>query len=526
MRLGCRPAVAAGLLLALVASACSSTTRLDSATGTLGGFEVADEEVGIIGLGAGRGADELGVAGGGDPTALGDSTALGDPETTTGNGTDAGDGARGPGLGGAPAPGTAGGGGGVTAGGGGRAGLVPGGPGVTDSEILIGVEAAENINQATAVVGAETNNPEESDVAAALAEWVNANGGMGGRSVRLVIHEKDVTRGTWEQHAQAACSRFTEDTRVFAVISSSVGGNESLASCLAAKGVPVVELNYWPFDAEAYRRLGRYLYQPSRMIPDRYAAAYVDGLVAMGFFENARIGLIRFDQPVFERMAEAIKARLAVHGLSVVDEQATITPRGVSDFGAMGGQIGNALISFRSNQVSHVLFAEYNGMLPFLLLNAAEAQGYRPKYGFQSNNLPETQADEQAPQQLAGAMVVGWMPPNDVGMVFDQRGGTYARCLDIVAGAGGSERGRRLYGGYGCDAFMFLKHALDRASALTASGLEDAVHRLGTSFDSPFTYATSFFPGRHDGAAAVRYSVYDPQCQCFRYANDRIDRVA
>lgn len=503
---GCRRASALVLLLAVLAAACTSTTRekVDARAAGGTGLEVAGNPA----------AD-----GAGPQAAAGGSAAVSDaPATLGGSGSTSG----------RPTAGTSGGpssgGGGASGTGGGSTGApIAMGEGVTEEEIRIGIEVAADINRATAAVGAQTSNPEEAAVAQAVVDHLNAEGGIAGRQIVPVFSEKDATQGTWETHAQVSCSRFTEDDRVFVAIDSSVGGNDSLAACLAQRGVPLVEQNYWPFDAEAYGRIGRFLYQPARMIQERWVPAFIDGLVSLGFFgADAKIGIVRFDQPVFERQAEAMKARLSQHGLTVTAEAATVTPHGVSDFGTMGAQIGNAIVSFQSRGVTHVLMAEYNGQLPFFFLPAADSQGYKPVYGLHSNNLPNTQTGGQAPQQLVGSMVVGWMPANDVDDTEEYRGGSYAKCQEISKDTGGNDRGRRLYVSYYCESLLFLKVALDRATALTPKGLEDSVSRLDTSFDAPFGYATRFFPGRHDGGAAVRYTRYDEACECYLYANDQI----
>jgi hypothetical protein len=493
--------------VALVAASCNSTTRLTQRRGPSGGFAVSSGNSGIVGSGSTDGGQP-----GQTPTTIPGASPY-----------DAG-GAAGPGRTALSASGSAPAKSGPAA----SNAAIAMGQGVTAKEILIGVETAKDINAATAAVGASTDNPNEVDVAKAVINYVNKSGGIAGRQVRAVYHEKDTTQGTWEQHAATACSAFTEDSHVFATIDSSVGGNDSLASCLAQRGVPLMETDFWPFDVEAYRRLGHFLYQPSRMIPERAMAVYVDGLVSMGYFDNgAKVGLIEFDAAPFQRMAAAIKARLAFHHLALTDEQTTITPHGVSDFGALGGQISNAIVSFRSRNVDHVLFAEYAGELPFLFLKAADSQGYHPRYAFNSISRPNTQANQGSVASMTGALSVGWLPTDDVGEASEYRGGAYATCINIArqAGLSGSPGGQRLYMAIFCDALFFLKAGLEKATALTAAGLEDGVSRLGRSYDSPNAYGTNFFPGRHDGATAVRYMRYDASCTCNVYANARIDQV-
>ena len=485
--------VIACVCLALLASACNSTTRLTASQHrSTPRFDVAQRDVGIV---EGDSPDDA-AGGANDPSAVGANAG---PGSTT-----------------ATAPGRKG-----------ATGTIAMGTGVTAKTILIGVETAKDINAATAAVGASTQNPEEGAVAQAVIDYVNKHGGIAGRQVKVVYREKDTTQGSWEVHAAATCSAFTEDAHVFAAIDSSVGGNDALASCLAQRGVPLIETDFWPFDAEAYRRLGHFLYQPSRMAPDRAMAVYVDGLASLGYFDNgAKVGLIGFDAAPFQRMTAAMKSRLAYHHLSLADERTTITPHGVSDFGELGAQISNAIISFRSHGVDHVLFSEYAGELPFLFLKAADAQGFHPRYGFNSMNRSNTQAG-QGPASMEGALNVGWLPTDDAGSTKEYRGGAYQTCMQAARDGGitGSPSGQRLYVSIFCDALLFLKAGLEKATALTPAGFEDGVGRLGRSYDSPATYATNFFPGRHDGAAAVRYTKYDAGCECMVYANDRVDAV-
>lgn len=395
------------------------------------------------------------------------------------------------------------------------------GVGVTATEIKLGVEAANDINKETSVVGAKTTNPEEKDVAAAVISWINDHGGIAGRKVVYVRQQTDQTSGTWASQAQTTCANFAEDNHVFAAISSSVGGDDSLAACLTAHQTPLVQEDFWPFDAAAYAKFGNYMYQPGRSIPERWTTGYVDGLYDHHFFDGGKVGIIRFDKPVFAAMASSMRNRLGAHGIAVTDEEAVLTPASVADFGAMGAQIGNAILSFRSKGVDRVLFAEYGGILPFIMLAAADGQKYHPRYGFSSIDRANTQAGQSSASQLHGAMNVGWTPDEDVTNNQDRRGGNAALCLQIakekgVAGDGG---GLRLYMQLFCDSMFFLKAALDHATALTPEGLRAAAESLGTSYDSPYTYGTRLGPNRHDGAALMRTTQYDDGCGCFVYSD-------
>jgi len=390
--------------------------------------------------------------------------------------------------------------------------------GVSATAIQIGIEVAKDINAETAAVGASTKDPAEADIARVLIDWVNAHGGMAGRKVNLLLHQTDQTQGTWAAQAQAVCSDFTEDHHVFAAINSSVGGDDSLAACFAQHSTPLIAQNFWPYDQSEYTKFGGLLYQPAAAVPERFTASYIDGLVAQHFFDGAKVGLIGFDQAVFRRMEATMTQRLAQHGIPVADQELTLTPGSVADFGAMGAQMGNAMLSFRAKGVDHVLFAEYAGELPFFFTSAANGQNYFPKYAFDTLDRAETQEALDKPATLKGSMAVGWSPVEDMSYKNDHRGGNAALCLQILhqGGINGfAPGGFRLYGDIACNSVFFLKAALDRAASLTPAGLAAAVVQLGTSYDSTYSWATSFGSGRHDGASIMRASKWVDACTCY-----------
>ncbi|HWH33284.1 MAG TPA: hypothetical protein VNU01_11500, partial [Egibacteraceae bacterium] len=341
---------------------------------------------------------------------------------------------------------------------------------------------------------------------------------LAGRTLVPVWHETDVTSGNFSTQSQAACATFTEDHEVFAAMSSAVGGNDTLAACMAQKATPLVERNLWLFDTPYYRQFAGYLYQPGKMRADRWAAAYADGLVESGYTKDAKLGLVRFDGPVFQRVADgAFKPALARHGVRLTDEAVLSTPGGISDFGRMSAEINNAIVRFRAAGVTHVVFIENAGILPFFWMPQADSSGYRPRYGIASNSIPATMAGQALASWLANAVVVGWTPPNDVPAAHHPGGNpAWARCNEIMKAAGTSGAAGFYTQSY-CDAFFFLKAVADRAPSLDAPGFRAGVESLGGAYNSPFTFATRFGPGRHDGAAQWRTGLFHDDCACFRY---------
>jgi ABC-type branched-subunit amino acid transport system substrate-binding protein len=401
---------------------------------------------------------------------------------------------------------------------GGAAGTVTLGRGVTDKTITIGFQVSKDLQAAFNAVGAKVSAANEAAIVDALVKWVNSTGGIGGRKLIPVVHETDPTSGTWASQAQAACSDFTEDHKVFAVGSSPVGGSDALLSCLAAKDVPLIEQNLWFFDDEYYKRFPGYLYQPGRASPTRWAKAYAEGLDRMGYFAyGAKVGLLRFDAPVFTRITEKVlKPAMAAHGHSFVKEVAVREPSGVSDFGGMAAELNNAIVTFRSAGVDHLMFLENAGEIPFFFMQQADSQSYRPIYGLTSADIPETQAAQQPPAQLKGSMVVGWQPPNDTYEAQHPKGNpAWDLCKSVMKKYGVSGAG--FYVDSICDTVLFLRTVLPKVTSFSTAGLREAAAGLGTSYTSPMTFATSFGRNRFDGATTVRGARFDDACTCYKY---------
>lgn len=398
---------------------------------------------------------------------------------------------------------------------------IAGGPGVTPSDIKVGFMVTKNLQAAFAAVGASGQPPDEIDLYRAMVAWANANGGIGGRKVVPVFVEVDATTN-WQTQAQAACATFTEDNRVAVAVSSVVGGSDALVSCLAPKGVPLIEQNHWLWDQPYWDRYGAFLYQPSRMRPERSIAAGVKTLAAGGYFSAGhKLGLVRFDGPVFERLAaNVMRPAIAANGGNLVAEVTISTPGGATDLGGVGAQLSNAILRFRAAGVTHVMFLENAGILPFFWNQAANSQGYYPRLGLLSYDMPETQAGQDDPKVLKDALAAGWAPALDTTPDQFPANPAVDRCAAVMKERGvPTQYGFGFYHSAACDAVFFLKQTLDRAPALTADGLRQSVESLGTTYESPYTYsATLFEPGRHDGAAMIGLLRYqESPCKCFTY---------
>jgi hypothetical protein len=410
-------------------------------------------------------------------------------------------------------------------------GVVRMGRGVTPTTIKIGFNHAAPLGPAYRAVGfgGSAEGTDERPIAEALVRYLNKNGGIAGRKIIPSFFEYDaVTGGTWDSLAAAACDQFNNDEKVFAVISGHVGQTDSLLDCLAKGGTPLVTQNQWPYDAKYYRDYKNFIYQPGRMRPERWMPQYIDGLADSGFFGSGyKLGVLRFDAPVFDRIKVLMMRELGARKLTVTHEAVISTPQSVGDFGQMGAQLQNAILQFQSRGVNRVIFNEWASQIPFFFTTQAEEQGFRPRYGFTSVNLPGTVEQQADKAQLQGAVAVSWLPAQDVHTEKQEpRQGAseiIRKCLKWV-NDNGYKSASRLYVGTYCDSLYFLQQALSKTNDITPEGLWNASPKLGTSYASPYTWKTRFSLGRTDGASHVRLAKYsntpcdDPELGCFQYA--------
>jgi hypothetical protein len=207
---------------------------------------------------------------------------------------------------------------------------------------------------------------------------------------------------------------------------------------------------------------------------------------------------------------DVLRPRLVAHRVNVADEVAVTRPPAASGAADTAGQLSSAILRFRSEGITHVLFVPTGGAVPFIFMSEAEGQSFHPRYAMNSLDIPYFVADQAPSSQLHGALAIGWSPASD--MHHEQEPPPTAS-RDLCYSITKTNDAARY-----CDGLFFLKTALDRATTLDAAGLQAAVEGMGTAFDPVFSLADHFGPNRHDGASAIRVDAYDDACSCFKYA--------
>jgi hypothetical protein len=378
----------------------------------------------------------------------------------------------------------------------------------TGGTVRIGIHYSEDLQAAYAAFGAKGAEPDPVEAIQKVVDWINGHGGMGGHQVEPLFHGSDPLDGSFDALAQKACEDFAERGAA-AVVSGAVLPTIVTPDCLSKRGIPLVWNYHYLLDEPAWQRYRANLYMPFSMTAERLGPAYVDGLAAGKWFDRAKVGIVRYDNPQHERFSRAIlRPALAARDVNVVEEVALSQPPSAAAAGDTGAQIANAIVRLRRAGATHVLFVPSGGAVPFIFMNEAEGQGYRPRYAMTTLDIPYFVNDQATPSQLHGALAVGWSPASDVYREQEPPSPPRQLCYQLTD----SRASQRF-----CDGLFFLKQAFDAAGRTDPDSLRTAVEGLGTGFDPVFSLRTSFRPGRHDGASVSRLVAFDDGCECFNY---------
>lgn len=381
------------------------------------------------------------------------------------------------------------------------------GPGVSDKSIKIGIytaQGASDLFKSVGIKAADLGNMLRQ--AQAVVGWVNANGGAGGRKLEIVPHEVDIAAA--ETASQAACAAFTQDTKVFAVVSPL--GDDQLWECLAKANTMAIS-NADPPSPAVMRRLGPYRYVPSSFNPTRAHSALVRSLLEDKWFDGkSPVGVVLEDKERYRAaVRDAIRPQLEAAGISVVE--------GVVD--PSSSQAIQAFVLRMKNAGVKELILMGGG---YGFMATAPSQNYFPKYAFTSEATPAIVAQNVTPRSMQGFRGIGWVPSVDVLAAQDDRplGARQTLCRKILKDAGEdiAQRSVDYIGSQYCDAILFLKDSLDAAAAPNATEFQKAVQALGTTMPSALTFSTRFGPGRaNDGGEGFRPIAFDQGCSCIRY---------
>ena len=403
-------------------------------------------------------------------------------------------------------------------------------PGVTADTITIGFVHGENQSEANRAVGSdEVTAGDEKPMWEALIDEVNDRGGIAGRRIVPVFHPVDaLSNETFDSQLEGACQTFTQDHRVYAALGA--GGFENYIACLERAGVITLSVGANYSDDRMFARFPHYVEIDSLSL-NRMARATVESLYRRGYFgPGARIGVVTYDWPAYDRMLEeSLEPALAAHGLEVLETARLTFVRRLSDTGTVGSQASSAALRFKTRNITHVLVLDSGSALATtFFMEAADNAEYTPRYGLNTLNggsqLP-TIVPGFPERQLHDSLMLGWQPSTDLAPADFARwpaNATRRRCLKVMADHGltfdspNAESGAHSF----CGVTWFLERAVEEASAgdaITTGTFLAGVHAMGTRFEGGDSMGLRFGPAQHDGVAMAADAAYVESCTCFRY---------
>lgn len=511
--------LAAGALL--MTAACGSTVQ-PSGDALLGGGQAGAVQQGL----APGGTDGLST------TQPGVST---DGTVTSGTGGSGGGAVTGPsttgGSSGGAATGTSSGTASGTAGGSGTTGSAGGkpvlaGPGVSDTEIKLGIPYCSDCGAANAAIGAggeDYGDPRR--YYQAVLDDVNARGGVLGRKLVPVFHEISASQNI-DTSSQAMCETFTKDNKVLIIFMR----GEIIYECAKKAGALVGGSGGSGPVFDRYPNM----FAPATIRLERLGAVTVKAMVKAGWHKpepkwpTGRIGLITWDNSDYRyAMKEGWLKALAESGLKETDVRYVAVPQSDKSLADASAAISSAVLAFREQGIDHVFISDgpagiFTGVgLTLMFLQNAESQRYYPRYGFNSNNSPGW-SNLPASQQSGMLAVDSYDTEraNDEGIALNSE---RERCWALI-----KKRGLKATDGQptalaalnACETGWFIEALLERAAGATSlAQLIAAGESLGTSYRSPFTYGTRLAKGQHDGTALFRNSRFDDACACMKYSS-------
>jgi len=373
----------------------------------------------------------------------------------------------------------------------------------------------------------------------AAVDYVNANGGAGGRKMTAVIKPYDSNLDSPE-YAEAQCRAFTQDSKVFAVAMEAQFQNNS-RPCYQASRTIMLDLTLIAHDQTEFQSFSPYLWSPSIPALDTFVQQQLQVTQGAGWFTGTKgVKVVAPDTDVTRRVAEQIVLPyLKAQGITNSDAFYI----DVSNAGTLGATTSAALNS-ATNQGQDRVFTIGGTRVLDVMLAVPEAESLNAKYSISSFDYPAFLVDNPGTivgAKRSGMAGLGYSPALDMRLnssdeVFpDPTRPTEGLCKKIIddAGATPPETARENYrvDMQFCESTLLLKAALDKAPKdVTPNGFRDAVWGLGTTWIAATTYGSSWQPNQYAGATVVRGTLWDDNCTltgrtakgCFRWGTGDI----
>lgn len=403
--------------------------------------------------------------------------------------------------------------------------IVGDGPGVSNDTVkvvFVGVDL-QAVAKVTGFNFADAGSYE--DQVQAIEEWVNARGGVGGRTLDAVFRLYAATDDSPAAEEQL-CNQITQDDQAFAVVIT--GQFQTNARpCYAQRKTLVLDETLVATDAQGYEELAPYLWSPSYPEYGGFVRAQIATLSKEGFLDGRdRVGVVAADTPVNRRVIE----NLAVPLLEELDVSPEVAWVDTTDQGSLFQGNDQAAVTFRTKKIDRVVFLG-GARLASIFTSVAASQSFRATYAVSSFDNPQfyvNNPDTIPPALLKGMVGVGFIASQDVpdDLLPFPSGPAETQCIEDVYGSAGitfaSREAARVALPF-CDAAVLLKGAGDLVEGdFNALTWGNAAHTL-TDFQTATGFGGVLGPDTFAAAGSYRVMRYDAERGSFVYEGPDVD---
>ncbi len=398
------------------------------------------------------------------------------------------------------------------------------GRGYTATQIYIGYLTWKDVQHVGQTIGYAVDYGDEEAEARAVADDINAHGGIAGRKIVMVFYDYQTSdvASNGAQGDQKACTALTEDHPTFAVVAVTGILTDVLPQCLAKHQTILIANTNVAYAQSTFDQLAPFFYANASPTVERYIPAWLQRANALGYFSGwdtlqgqagtaaVKVGVLGDTSPLGQFITKTIQQTLVRLG-----HPATTTVEVSSALDANG--MSSAVLRFKADGVTHVIA----GVLDLLLFpQTAESQHYRPRYAISSFHAPILLQSAVSAQQLNGALGAGYYPTSDTDTPHDPGDispfETHCRKIEADTGQNTSEREAFNFMVKACDGFALLGEAIARGGALSVDGFRRGAAAIQT-MPPAGTFVISFTGPAGSGVAAVRDLGYKTDCKCFVY---------
>lgn len=338
------------------------------------------------------------------------------------------------------------------------------GPGVTDDSVKV-VFVGTDLTSVEALTGFVTEDPGSlEDQVQALEDWVNANGGLGGRKLDAVYKLYDGINDSQAAEEQL-CNQITQDEKAFAAVLT--GQFQTNARpCYAQRKTIALDATLLASDQEYYEELAPFLWSPSYPELGDHTRSVLKVLEEEGFFDadGGGVGVVAADSPVNERVYKnTVVPYLEERGVDF-----KVSWIDTTDMGTLNTTLSEAAGAFRNAGLKNVMFLG-GARMASMFSSQAGALKYEARYAMTSYDNPTYFTNNglslSSPEMRNSMVGVGTTPAQEVtstdSLPFPSE--QEEKCFTIYKDAGiewETREGARVALPY-CDAVMMLKLGAD-----------------------------------------------------------------